>query len=232
MTTTSFRGCLLGSALAAFTTVATFAQDSAPIRDPERIIRRSVLSWKELKTQNVVMQGHDYSCGAAALATVQRYYWGDNVTERQVLNVVEKILTPEEITDRVLHGLSLADLQKTAQEMKYEATIGRISLSGLSGSKVPVIVALHLDSYDHFVVVRGFSDGDVYLADPVRGKIRIDVNKFTEQWIDNALLVVAKPGETASQYDQLAVLEKEVDFPWLNQQFIRTRPERTILSPR
>ena len=31
------------------------------------------------------MQNHEYTCGAAALATVLRYYWGDAVGEEAVL---------------------------------------------------------------------------------------------------------------------------------------------------
>jgi hypothetical protein len=31
-------------------------------------LHKSVSSWKELQQQNIIMQGHDYSCGAGALA--------------------------------------------------------------------------------------------------------------------------------------------------------------------
>ena len=40
-------------------------------------------SWRELKDKNVVKQNRDYSCGAASLCTLLKYYWGDNVTEQK-----------------------------------------------------------------------------------------------------------------------------------------------------
>ena len=46
------------------------------------------------------MQTRDYSCGAAALATILRYYWGDRVGEDDVLLVLLKTLSPEETKDR------------------------------------------------------------------------------------------------------------------------------------
>ena len=42
-------------------------------------------SMKDLRDQGLVKQRFDYSCGAAALATVLRYGFGDEVTERDIL---------------------------------------------------------------------------------------------------------------------------------------------------
>ena len=44
-------------------------------------------SWIEIQRQNVIMQGLDYSCGTAALATVMNYYFGDPIKE-----FIEKVL--------------------------------------------------------------------------------------------------------------------------------------------
>ncbi|MCY2984287.1 MAG: peptidase C39, partial [Planctomycetota bacterium] len=48
----------------------------SPVRDPIRSFQRPVVSWTAIRDQNVVLQQKDFSCGAAALATVLRYYWG------------------------------------------------------------------------------------------------------------------------------------------------------------
>ena len=42
-------------------------------------------SMKDLRDQNLVQQRLDYSCGAAALATILRYGFGVEVTEREIL---------------------------------------------------------------------------------------------------------------------------------------------------
>jgi hypothetical protein len=69
-----------------------------------------VQSWKSFRDLHVVKQKRDYSCGAAALATLTRYYWGDGGTELEYLTISENLLTPEELEDRVENGLSLTDL--------------------------------------------------------------------------------------------------------------------------
>ncbi len=73
------------------------------------------------------MQTRDYSCGAAALATVLRYYWGDRVGEEDILQALFKTLTPEERQDRFKHGLAISDLRRVAVNMGYLSTIGTIS---------------------------------------------------------------------------------------------------------
>ena len=50
----------------------------------------------ELKDKNVVMQVRDYSCGAASLCTLLRYYWGDDINEQRILNELDKMLSPAE----------------------------------------------------------------------------------------------------------------------------------------
>jgi predicted double-glycine peptidase len=42
------------------------------------------------------MQQRDYSCGAAALATLLHFYWGHRVNEAMVLDAVEQQLASEE----------------------------------------------------------------------------------------------------------------------------------------
>ncbi len=42
-------------------------------------------SMKDLRDKDLVKQRLDYSCGAAAVATILRYGFGDEVTERDIL---------------------------------------------------------------------------------------------------------------------------------------------------
>ena len=141
-------------------------QRRAPLRDDRHEVEIYIPSWKELRQRNIVMQTRDYSCGAAALATVLRYYWGDSVGEEAIIQTLFKTLTPEEQQDRVKNGLAISDLRKAAVDMGYLSTIGTISLEQLSQARAPVVVALKIKEYHHFVVYRGMCDGRVYLADP------------------------------------------------------------------
>ena len=102
-----------------------------PVRDHQRLIQRHVKSWLELRRENIVVQKRDYSCGAAALATLVRYYWGDQVTEEMVLRDLDKMLTREEALDRVKNGLTLTDLRRVAVRAGVGLAAG--ALAGLAG---------------------------------------------------------------------------------------------------
>lgn len=194
-----------------------------PIRDPEHVIRRHVKSWLEIRNQNVVLQRRDYSCGAAALATMIRYHWEDPVTETEVLQHVVAMLDAEEMQERIENGLSLTDLRRVAVKMGYQATIGRLEFDKLSESKIPLIVGIVVNDFDHFVVFRGTDGVYAYLADPARGNVRVPVHEFQEQWQKNAVLVVVKPGVEPTKVSPLNLNPLEVFVGETNRLFLRNR---------
>lgn len=191
------------------------------VRDPSFRFAAPVTSWQEIKNRNVVMQQRDYSCGAAALATVLRYYWGYDVDEATVLDVVESVLSAEQLRDREETGLSIADLEDAAIEMGYRATTGTLEYKNLVDSKVPLIVVVDLGGTNHFVVFRGVVADCVFLADPIRGNVRITAETFRKTWLENAVLVVAPPGMTQSDHDRLQIRRDELVRGYLNRQLIR-----------
>lgn len=193
----------------------------SPVRDPEHVFQRHVKSWREIKRQNVVMQRRDYSCGAAALATLLRYHWEDPISEDDVLRAVLRVLTIEELKERIQNGLSLTDLRRTSVQMGYQATIGRLEFEKLSESRIPLIVGIVVEDFDHFVVFRGTDGVWVYLADPARGNIRVPVHEFTSQWQQNAVLVVVKPGVEPTKISPLSVDPLEVILGETNRLWVR-----------
>jgi predicted double-glycine peptidase len=205
----------------------------APTRDDRHIVSRHVWTWEELKKRNVVMQEREYSCGAAALATVMRYLWDDRqVTEDSLLAKVDKILTQEEIKDRIENGLSLTDLEKVALDSGYDAAKLKGTISDLAQSKVPVIVGITVRDYDHFVVVRGIVGPWVYLADPMRGNLRVGIGTFQQQWQQNAMLVVVKSGVTdLPTSSPLSVRYGEASLGRLNDQALQHAGLRPIAVP-
>jgi hypothetical protein len=204
------------------------AQDGqAPVRDPQRLSRKHVQSWKSFRDLHVVKQKRDYSCGAAALATLTRYYWGDGGTELEYLTIIENLLTPEELEDRVENGLSLTDLRKAAVKKGYQASIGKLELQKLYEVKVPIIVAIKAsEDLEHFVVVRGIVDNWVYLSDPILGNRRLPMHIFADVWIDNALLAVVEKGKKKAEVSRLGITQREIDTGWLNIQTPRRASER------
>src|ERR671925_1893239 len=74
--------------------VAEEAAWSVPTSAKETIVKRHTL--KELRDQYVVKQQLDYSCGAAALATLMVYYYGEETSEDEILNLLVAQLTKDE----------------------------------------------------------------------------------------------------------------------------------------
>lgn len=198
---------------------------SVPIRDQDHVFGRGVSSWKSLKERNIVMQRRDYSCGAAVLATIARYYWGDDVGEEFFLNALIDMLTEEELKDRVVNGLAISDLRRVAVKKGYQSTIGTLGWGMLRDSRVPLVVPIRTSGHDHFVVYRGHDGEKVYLADPIRGNLRVPISTFLEEWQKNAILVLAKPGEKVRDYTPLSITVDEISLGEVNWQLIRTQPQ-------
>lgn len=201
-------GCLSLLLLAGQTPQALAQRQRPVVRDPQRVISVSPRSWKDIRNQNIVMQQYDYSCGAAVLATVVKYYWGDPATERQFLEGILEMLNEEELKDRVQNGLSMTDLRRVAVKEGYLASIGKRDFADLFDLKVPVIIRIVQGEFEHFVVFRGIADDRVFLADPIRGNLRMSATKFLEQWNegsmeDGVILVVAKRGAKPREHSPL-----------------------------
>jgi hypothetical protein len=152
-----------------------------------------------------------------------KYYWGDNVTEEMVLVALDQLLTPEEIQDRIKNGLAMSDLRRAAVKLGYSAVVGKLSFYKLQDAKVPVIVGISPGGHDHFVVFRGTDGQWVYVADPIRGNIRIPIGEFIKQWQENAVLAIHKPGEKVKETSPLSlqwddVVRGETSLQWIRSQ--------------
>jgi predicted double-glycine peptidase len=149
---------------------------------------------KELRDRNVVKQQEDYSCGAAALATLLIYYFGDETSEKEILNLLQGRLTEEQKKQKTLRGFSLLDLKQVAQEKGYQAAGYKLTMSQLAKVAAPLIVFVEPMGYKHFAVYRGFDRGRVYLADPARGNLRMGLGRFLDEW-SGIVFVLGKAGE-------------------------------------
>jgi predicted double-glycine peptidase len=201
-----------------------------PLRDPQHIFQKTVWSWKDIRDRNVVKQNRDYSCGAASLCTLLRYYWGDMVTEQKVLDSLDAMLKPDERKDRIKEGLSLTDLRRVSVKLGYVASIGTLSFDQLSQSKIPVLVPLTIGKFNHFVIFRGTDGYYTYLADPARGNVRTPINEFLKQWQKNAILVVAKKNEDLKENAPLSLTAAEIYLGTLNRVVIQKQVAAPISS--
>lgn len=159
---------------------------------------------KELRDMHVVKQQEEYSCGAAALATLLTFYFGDSTSEREILTLLENPLSEEEKKTKSTHGFSLLDLKQVAQTKGYRAAGFKLSFSEVVQLKAPVIVFLEPLGYKHFAVYRGFDRGRIYLADPARGNLRMSMGRFLDEW-KGIIFVLGKDTERTIEEHPLSV---------------------------
>jgi predicted double-glycine peptidase len=166
--------------------------------EPPLVVRHSL---KELRDRYVVKQALDYSCGAAALATLLIYYYGDMTSEAEILNMLKEQLTPEELAIKTERGFSLLDLKKVAQKRGYRAAGFKLTPEQLTRLVAPVIIFVEPLGYKHFAVLRGVRNGMVHLADPARGNLRMRIDQFAghgNEWQGGIIFVLGKTGEEKS----------------------------------
>jgi predicted double-glycine peptidase len=154
---------------------------------------------KELRDRYVVKQELDYSCGAAVLATLMRYYYGDDTSEREILellNVRLRTLPRADLLRKQRSGFSLLDLKIVAEQKGYKAAGFELSLDQIGKLVAPVVVYVRPLGYDHFAILRGVAGDRVLLADPARGNLSMNTSRFAEEY-GGVIFALGRKGEEA-----------------------------------
>lgn len=131
-----------------------------------------VQSWKAQRDFGIVKQDLDFSCGAASVATLLNNFYGQNLTEKEVLDKMDKNQM----------RASFEDMQRIMPELGFEAKGYALAFEQLAQLKIPVIVYLTYRKNDHFSVLRGISDETVLLEDPSLGHISMSKAQFLNAW--------------------------------------------------
>ncbi|MEW6740383.1 MAG: C39 family peptidase [Nitrospirota bacterium] len=159
-------------------------------------INKRVMSMKEMKFRNIIRQETDFSCGAASMATIMRYFYDDaNASENEIVEWLLKNGDAEKIQER---GFSLLDLKIYAQNIGYKADGYMVKPEQLPKIKIPTIVLMNTNGYSHFVVLKGVLDGTAYVADPALGNRRVPMDEFLNAW--NGIVFVVHGKEMSSTY--------------------------------
>jgi predicted double-glycine peptidase len=195
----------------------------SPVRDSTRTFGVKPLNAMELRNAGVVLQERDFSCGAAALSTMLVYQWHSQVTETQILVALVLMMTKEEMQDRIKNGLTLTDLRRLSAKLGYQAVMGKLTIDKLRESKVPLIVGITVNEFNHFVVYRGMDDQYVYIADPARGNIRVPIEEFDKQWQQHAVLVVLKRDADLTKLSPLMATSDEKSLGVVTNQALRSQ---------
>jgi predicted double-glycine peptidase len=187
---------ILGTGLAitlfglAIFSAPSHAQNSVAARGVE--VSKNIRSLQEIRSEGVVRQRWDMSCGAAALSTVLTYDFKDYTPETAIVVWILHRVDAKRV--RARGGFSLLDLKHFAEARGYHAEgYSGMSMEDLALEKTSLIVSIRLKGFDHFVVVRGIESGHVILADPGFGNLTMRADRFQKLWNSGIAFVVQPP---------------------------------------
>jgi predicted double-glycine peptidase len=151
--------------------------------------------------KNVVRQSYDVSGGAAALATLFQYYYGEQVTAQEIVEAMFKLGDRAKIQKE---GFSLLGMRRFAEQQGYVARGYRIEEGQkLVDLKVPAITLVNVRGYAHFAVIKGVARGQVFLADPALDNRSRPLESFAQEWTGVILVVLSstRTGDSAFALD-------------------------------
>lgn len=128
--------------------------------------------------KGIIKQSHDFSCGSGALATlIAGTVENSHISENDIINLI-----PD---DKKETGYSAYDLQETSKKLGYDAQWRKIKPTELPKIKQPVILVIGLNSeFFHYVVIKGIKDEQAFLADPLRGNIRVSYQELIKEGLN------------------------------------------------
>lgn len=172
-----------GSMVLLMWSVMTIAY-AAPVKFAEVIpgagaVTKNVVSMREGRFTHVTRQQTDFSCGAAALATILKYAYDWPVTEAEVVDGMLEVSDPRLVRER---GFSLLDIKNYLEMIAMRGRGYRVGYNDLRKVRVPTIVLLDTQGYRHFVVLKEVTDKKVYVADPALGNRAMTRAEFEQGW--------------------------------------------------
>lgn len=157
------------------------ADTDVPLATASQRIGAPAVSFLEMRERNLVRQGWDVSCGAAALATVLTHHFGTPYSEATIAVSILANTDPNRVRER--GGFSLLDLRRFAEAVGYTAEgYASMTLDDLATAGVPAILPVRIRDLDHFVVFRGVAAGKVLVGDPAFGNLTLSVPRFERIW--------------------------------------------------
>ena len=143
------------------------------------VISKNLLSMREMKFVDMVPQHTDFSCGAAALATILKYAYNQDLTEEHVIDGLMQVSDPEVVRQK---GFSLLDIKNYTQSIGMRGRGYKVQPATLEKIRIPTIVLLNFKGYKHFVVLRKTTAEKAYIADPALGNRVMKRDEFDASW--------------------------------------------------
>lgn len=146
-----------------------------------------VTSLKDIKFQRTLRQQYDYSCGAAALATLLSHHYQTPTPEQDVF---QQMYASGDQAKIHKEGFSLLDMQRFLATRGFRADGFKLPIEKLIAEKLPAIVLITDRGFNHFVVIKGAEDGRILIGDPSTGNRVVSMARFQEIWRNKILFVI------------------------------------------
>ncbi|CAD6550437.1 C39 family peptidase [Paraburkholderia metrosideri] len=153
-------------------------------------LKKTIRSMKDIRYSHIVSQQFDYSCGAAALATLLKFGYGIDIPETELIRRMMVFSTPAVV---IKNGFSMLDMKKFVETIGLRGRGFRVSADALNHLQIPVMVLMNIDGYEHFVIVKHAENGRVFLADPALGNRIVLEEDFAKTWNGLVFAVLGKP---------------------------------------
>lgn len=175
-----------------------------------------VTSMRESRFRNMVRQHTDYSCGAAALATILRYGYQLDADENTVIEGMLSVSDADLVKQR---GFSLLDIKHYVELLGMRGRGYRVTEDRLRTLRVPALVLMNVNGFRHFVVLKQVLHDEVELADPMLGNRSMPLDDFMKNWPSHAVFVVIGSG-----FDRNTVLLQQDVKPSAHTLYARQGP--------
>ncbi|TKC83928.1 peptidase C39 [Trinickia terrae] len=153
-------------------------------------LTKTVRSMRDIRYGHIVSQQFDYSCGAAALATLLKYGYGIDIPETELIHRMMAFSTPEVV---VKNGFSMLDMKKFVETIGLRGRGFRVNADALYHLQIPVMVLMDINGYEHFVIVKHAEEGRIFIADPALGNRVVLEEDFVKTWNGLVFAVLGKP---------------------------------------
>lgn len=163
--------------------------------------RVPVKSMAARKTETVVRQQYDFSCGSAAVATLLTNHYGVHTTETDAFRAMWEVGEKDRI--RKL-GFSLLEMKRYLESLGMKADGFRLTLDRVQEIGVPGIALIDVKGYRHFVVIKGITDRQVLIGDPSKGLITKPRNEFEKHWDGVILFIRSDVAKGKSGFNRVA----------------------------
>ena len=146
-----------------------------------------ITSIKQSRVASTLLQQYDFSCGSAALATLLTHHYGTAIDEQTVFT---EMYAHGNQTKIQREGFSLLDMKRFLAGRGFQADGFEQPLDKLLKARIPAIVLVNENGYQHFVVIKGLQDDRILLGDPAQGTRAVSRETFEKLWQSKLLFVI------------------------------------------